>query len=162
VPGTKTDAAERDVDVQPELHDELVTWRARTPFAEPDALVFPTRSGSAMNRHNVRQRVVLKAAERANEYLAKQGRPELPAGLSPHALRRSFASWLIAEGEDVAYVQHQLGHTHPTMTLGVYAQALRTGRRTVRSRRRIEALDRVPTGTRPNHVAHEGHDRTVV
>jgi integrase len=61
-------------------------------------------------------------------------------GLSPHALRRSFISWLIYEGEDPAYVMDQAGHTSPTMTLGVYARAVRTGRRSVRSRRRLAAL----------------------
>jgi integrase len=109
-----------------------------------------------MNRHNVRQRVVLKAAERANEHLSDAGKPTLPEGLSPHALRRSFASWLIAEGEDVSYVQNQLGHTDPTMTLGVYAQAVRNGRRTVRSRRRLEALERVPTGTSGPQATPDG------
>ena len=84
---------------------------------------------------------MLGVAERANERLAAAGRPALPKGLSPHALRRSFASWLIGEGENVAYVQAQLGHEDPSMTLGVYARAVRSGRRTVRSRRRLEALE---------------------
>jgi integrase len=52
------------------------------------------------------------AVERANERIEKDGGCEpLPDGLSPHALRRTFASWLVAEGEDPAYVMGQLGHT---------------------------------------------------
>jgi len=52
---SKTDAGVREVDVQPELHDELVAWRAKTPFDGRDDLVFPTRTGGVQNRHNVRR-----------------------------------------------------------------------------------------------------------
>jgi integrase len=69
----------------------------------------------------------MKVVRRANDVGA-----DLPA-LSPHALRRSFASWLIAEGEDVSYVQDQLGHRDPTMTLGVYARAVPARRAAVRT-----------------------------
>ena len=40
-----------------------------------------------------------------------------------------YASWLVAEGEDPAYVVQQLGHTDPKMTLGLYARALQSKRR---------------------------------
>lgn len=130
----------RRVDVQLELRDELVSWRAATRFADTDDLVFPTTTGKARDRHNTRQRVVLKAVERANEGLAAKAEPLLPEGLSPHALRRSYASWLIAEGEDVAYVMEQMGHEDPSMTIGIYAKAIRNGRRSARSERRLAAL----------------------
>jgi integrase len=96
--------------------------------------VFGTRTGKPDSRNNVRRRVLLRAVERANERLAS-GVRELPAGLSPHALRRSFASWLVAEDEDPAYVMEQLGHTDPKMTLGLYARALKS-----KSRRADRAL----------------------
>ena len=99
---SKTDAGIREVYVQPELRDELLAWRAATPFAGDDARVFPTRQGGAQNRHNARQRIVLRTVDRANVRLEAAGRPPLPEGLSPHALRRSFISWLISEGEDPA------------------------------------------------------------
>ena len=79
---------------------------------------------------------MLRAAERATERGA-----DMPAGLSPHALRRTFASWLIAEGEDAAYVMQQLGHTDPAMTLGLYARALRSKARRPHARR--HAVDAV-------------------
>jgi hypothetical protein len=43
-------------------------------------------------------------------------------------------------------VQAQLGHSDPAMTLGVYAKAVRNGRRSARSRR-TEGLERAPMGT---------------
>lgn len=130
VRAAKTDAGVRLVDIQPELREELAIWKSQTSFRGPSDFVFPTGTGKPQNRNNVRRRVVLRAAERANVRLAAEGRPDLlPERLSPHALRRSFASWLIAEGEDVAFVMQQLGHTDPKMTLGLYAKALRSKRR---------------------------------
>lgn len=127
---SKTDAGVRVVDVQPELRDELGVYKATAPSVLPTDLVFPTTTGKATNRNNVRRRVLLRAVERANERIAKEGGCDpLPDGLSPHALRRTFASWLVAEGEDPAYVMHQLGHTDPKMALGPYAKALRSRRR---------------------------------
>jgi integrase-like protein len=89
----------------------------------------------------VRRRVLLRAVERTNERIAEGGGCEpLPDGLSQHALRRSFASWLVAEGEDPAYVMQQLGHTDPAMTLGLYAKALQSKRRRPHARRQPDAL----------------------
>ena len=56
---------------------------------------------------------------------------------TPHSLRRTFASLLVANGEDTAYVMEQLGHTHPAMTLGVYAKVMR---RKHGERERLRAL----------------------
>jgi integrase len=127
---SKTDAGVRTVDVQPELRDELLAWKASTRHGEPGDLVFPTSTGRPDNRNNVRRRVLVRAVERANKRIAEDGGCEpLPDGLSPHAMRRTFASWLVAEGEDPAYVMQQLGHTDPKMTLGLYAKALRSKRR---------------------------------
>ena len=82
------------------------------------------------------------APERANERIAEGGGCEsLPEGLSPHALRRTFASWLVPEGEDPAYVMAKLGHTDPAMTLGLYARALRSKSRRPHARR--HAVDAV-------------------
>ena len=44
--------------------------------------------------------------------------------MTPHSLRRTFASLLLATGVDVPYVPGQLGHTDPKVTLGVYAKVI--------------------------------------
>ena len=46
----------------------------------------------------------------------------MPKKLTPHSLRRTFASVLVALGEDPAYVMAQLGHTDASFTLSVYAR----------------------------------------
>jgi integrase len=45
-------------------------------------------------------------------------------GLTLHALRRTFASVLVALGHDPRYVMDQIGHSNPTVTLGIYAQVM--------------------------------------
>jgi hypothetical protein len=68
--------------------------------------------------------VLGKAVKRANARLAADGLTPLPEGLILHALRRTCASVLVALGKDPRYVIAQLGHTDPTVTLGIYAQAM--------------------------------------
>jgi integrase len=41
-----------------------------------------------------------------------------------HTLRRSLATLLISNGENVKVTQSQLRHTTPTLTLGLYSQAV--------------------------------------
>ena len=124
---SKTPAGVRTVDVPPQLRDALVALKTRSVFTAHTDFVFATGTGRPGNRNNVRRRVLLRAVERANRTIAESGNGDpLPEGLSPHALRRTFASRLIADGEDPAYVMQQLGHSDPKMTLGLYARALRS------------------------------------
>ena len=41
-----------------------------------------------------------------------------------HDLRHTFASLLIHQGENIKYIQSQLGHSSPTVTLNVYAHLM--------------------------------------
>ena len=53
------------------------------------------------------------------------GAAGLPAHFSPHSLRHSFASILLAAGVSPAYVQQQLGHANIGLTVGTYGRWLR-------------------------------------
>jgi integrase len=77
------------------------------------------------------------AVVRANEQLRLAAAPPLPDGLTPHSLRRTFASILVALGEDPAYVMAQMGHADPKLTLSVYAREMR---RKDGERERLRAL----------------------
>lgn len=124
VPGTKTDAAARVVDVLPLLRDELASHAASRRNRSADALVFGTGTGGKQSATNVRRRVLARAAERATAALEDRDIEPLPHGLTPHSLRRTFASLLVARGEDPAYVMEQMGHTTPNLTLSLYAKAM--------------------------------------
>ena len=87
--------------------------------------MFPTREGGRDSPSNVRTRFLASAVELADEKLEASGE-EAIGHVTPHGLRRTFASMLLAAGADVPYVMAQLGHTDPKMTLGVYAKVIAT------------------------------------
>ena len=72
----------------------------------------------------LRRRVLAKAVERANKQLVQRGSVPLPA-ITPHSLRRTFASLLYARGEPPPVVMAEMGHTDPSLALAIYAQAMR-------------------------------------
>lgn len=116
---SKTDAGRRKVKIRPVLRDVLL---AHKPLdASADGYVFGTAQGKQQNPSNIRARVIAKAVERANERL-EDG--ELPR-LTPHGLRRTFASLLYAIGETSPVVMAELGHTDPELALSIYPHAMR-------------------------------------
>jgi hypothetical protein len=68
---------------------------------------------------NVRRRILAKAVGYANSKLVECRQEQLPKGLAPQSLRRTFASILFAVGESPPYVMSQMGHTTPNLTLSV-------------------------------------------
>ncbi len=89
--------------------------------------MFPTLTGGRQSTDNLRSRVLNVAVKHANENLAKQELSPLPDGITPHSLRRTFASVLYALGEDPGIVMDEMGHTHPALALRVYRQSMRRG-----------------------------------
>jgi integrase len=67
-------------------------------------------------------------AAEANDLLRERGVPEI-VECTPHTLRRTYISLLLAAGCDPAYVQQQVGQTDPTLTLRIYQQLLKRKRR---------------------------------
>lgn len=124
VRGTKTAAAARTVEMLPALRDELLTYRATLRMVDPAARAFPTSTGGRWAPTNVRRRVLVPAVERANRALREVGGDPLPEGLTPHSLRRTFASLLLAIGEPPTHAMAQLGHTDPALTLRLYAREM--------------------------------------
>ena len=120
----KTAAAARDVDLLPLALDELKALKAASP-ADPDALCLchldrrqAEPDQSAPPRFGARRR------EAANETLVAAEPTPLPERLSPHGLRRTFASVLYALGETPPRVMEQLGHATPQLALAIYAKAM--------------------------------------
>lgn len=87
-----------------------------------DELVFPSRVGKAIRHASFRNNVWLPMIARAqNEDLCKE-EGVLPLRKDPnlHDLRHSHASWLIAAGVPLPFVQARLGHESITTTVGTY------------------------------------------
>jgi integrase len=137
VRASKTAAGVRVVDLLPVLHDELAAHKANAPNAAPGAFVFATAAGTQPKQDNIRRRVMDAAVARVNAKLPESGIPLLPEGLTPHKLRHTFASVLVATGVDPGTVMDQLGHTDAAFTLRVYRHGMR---RDPDERKRLRAL----------------------
>ena len=98
--------------------------------------MFVTASG-ARSRHNLRQDVVDAVVTTANRLAEERGTQPLPLGITPHKLRHTYASILVAIGKDPTYVMQQLGHTDSAFTLRVYSHMMR---RSEPEREQLKAL----------------------
>ncbi|HWW90432.1 MAG TPA: tyrosine-type recombinase/integrase [Solirubrobacteraceae bacterium] len=139
VRASKTDAGLRTIDVLPVLHDTLAALKAaRNPSLQDR--VFPTTTGEAQNPSNIRQRVLAPAVKRANAHLEKAGETPLPEPITPHKLRHTYASLLVALGTDPGAAMDQLGHTDPGFTLRVYRHGMRRDATTKQGLRELVGL----------------------
>lgn len=128
----KTDAGERDVELTMFLADELRDHVARmqalgrtTGARKP---MWPTRTGGRLNPSNVRGRLLAETVTRVNERREADGKMLLPPRVTPHVLRRTFASLALTAGRDPRWVMGQIGHTDARLTLSVYAQVMQRKR----------------------------------
>jgi integrase len=86
--------------------------------------VFRTSTGRKLGATNIRRRILAKAIEQANKQLSVDESEPLPERLTPHSLRRTYASLLFAIGEAPPYVMAQMGHTTANLTLTIYARQM--------------------------------------
>jgi integrase len=121
---SKTAAGLREIRTLPILHDILAAHKARPAAGGPDALAFATGTGGRRDRSNLRERVLAEVFERGDQLLRDRGELPLPKGLSPHKLRHTFASILVALGTDPAQVMRQIGHRSAAFTLDVYTHMM--------------------------------------
>jgi integrase/recombinase XerD len=86
-------------------------WKRRSGMTASSAPLFPNRSGNAMSRSNVTQRLAL-AVE-----VAAEMNPQLNArSISPHTIRHTTAMHLLQSGVDIAVIALWLGHESPSTT----------------------------------------------
>ncbi len=122
----------RTVDMATSVRDALQRHRARlseawlkqrpgkdadgneVPKGPMPPWVFPSERWTPLDHSNVR-----KGFDAA---LRQAG---LPSHYSPHSLRHTFASLLLADAVSPAYVQEQLGHASITLTVDTYGRWLK-------------------------------------
>jgi integrase len=121
---TKTDASDREIEfwswdfhraLETMLKRRKVEWLAKGEPA-PEAL-FCESSG-----HTVDYSRFIRAWNNAQKLAGVRQR-------SPHALRHTWASQMIAAGEDIGSVSKHLGHANPGVTLAIYTHFLPKKRR---------------------------------
>ncbi len=91
------------------LNEKLVlaAWLRERGDGDGSVFLFTSRKGSRLTRQQV-YRLFRKAAELAG---IEEGR------LNPHVLKHSYASHLLRNGADLAFVQKALGHAHISSTV---------------------------------------------
>ena len=136
VTAAKTPAGIRAVSLEPELVQLLREHKLASRWSQPDDFVFAGRlRDQPRERNSVRTRILHGTVARANEALAADDRPEIPPGITVHALRRTYAALRAELGEHPAITAAQMGHRDPRMTLRVYTDV--TG---LRARTRLSGL----------------------
>jgi integrase len=85
---------------------------------DSDAYVWPGKDGGPMHDRSV-GRAVERACHRAG-LVDAEGKPLT----TPHRLRHTAASIMLAEGVPLMTVSRQLGHANPNITAQVYAHLL--------------------------------------
>ncbi|MEA2480071.1 MAG: hypothetical protein QOJ07_1993, partial [Thermoleophilaceae bacterium] len=77
------------------------------------------------------------------------GEDTLQTGLTPHSMRRTFASLLYAIGETPPYVMQQMGHTSPNLALAIYAKCMdRRDGEPERLKALVKGKEWAPAGTK--------------
>ena len=109
----KSETSNRKIDIGPTTMTELKKWRLACPKNDLN-LVFPSETGTPIDHHHMVSRVFGPALTKAS----------LP-NIRFHDLRHTYASLLIGQGENIKYIQSQLGHSSPTVTLDIYAHLMK-------------------------------------
>jgi integrase len=121
---SKTPAGRREVDLPNGLVTALWTLAATSPRTQPGDPVFVSSQGTRQTPSNVGRRLKT-AIKKANPILEKKNIEPISERVSPHSLRRTYASLRYACGDDPVYVAQQGGWSDPSFPIRVYARAVR-------------------------------------
>lgn len=105
----KTVHSVRTIDMVPAVYDALVRQQRRT--GEHGGFVFCARNGSPLRHGNLRKRVWLPLLR--------------SAGLAPrrqYETRHTYATLMLAAGENPEYIRRQMGHANTEMLFSVYSR----------------------------------------
>ncbi|MGH2939576.1 MAG: tyrosine-type recombinase/integrase [Solirubrobacterales bacterium] len=125
---SKTETGEdREVDIPLGALEELIAWKARSPRAKPGDPVFLSgrlrKSYARQTTRNAEARFKT-IIEKTNEKLREAG-IEIIEHITPHGLRRTYASLRAAAGDDPVYIAEQGGWADPRFVFSVYQKAAR-------------------------------------
>ena len=126
----KTAASNRKIDIGPSMIAKLKEWKLASPPNAHD-LVFPNKAGKPIDHNNLIKWHFYPCLEKA-------GLPKIRF----HDLRHTYASLLIEQGENIKYIQSQLGHSSPTVTLNVYAHLMKPTNQEAASKLENKILNR--------------------
>lgn len=122
----KTEASRKPVPLDPRLAQSLYAWRQSSPYPRSEDWVFasPHAKGKLPYWPGAFYRAHIRPAAQ------KLG----IEGIGWHTFRRTYATFLKANGEDVKTVQELLRHANSLVTMNLYAQAITQNKRDAQSR----------------------------
>jgi hypothetical protein len=104
---------------------DLATWKRENP--KGGSPVFLTTYAGKVRKQteaNISRRLKT-SIKRANEKLDELGIEAIAERVTPHSLRRTYASLRAALQDDMLYVSEQMGHKDVRFTLNVYSRAVK-------------------------------------
>ena len=109
----KSKKSVRNVDLPPDLLEDIRRYVAGLPDQEPERLLFPSAAGTPLDPKNVVDRIFKTALTRAGL-----------RSLRWHDLRHTYASLQLAAEANIKYLSQQLGHADVGITLNRYSHLL--------------------------------------
>ncbi len=123
----KTEISKKLVPLHAYQLEDLAAWRAVSPYNGDDDWVFASDRNRGRKPYwpqMILRRHIQKTAKKLG--IVKK--------IGWHTFRRTYASLLTANKEDVKVVQELMRHATPTMALGLYAQAFGESARAAQSK----------------------------
>ena len=118
----KTAGSKRALPIPDAVLAALTQWKVETPFNKPEDWVFAsanTEGKQPIWLNSLLERVILPMVRKLG----------ITKCVGWHTFRRSFATLLYSSEENVKTTQELMRHSTPTVTMGVYAQAVTTEKR---------------------------------
>jgi len=123
----KTEASQKAVPLAHHVAVELSSWKEHSDYSQPDDWVFasPHRKGKLPYWPAIlMRRMIRPAAARAG----------ITKWIGWHTFRHSYATLLIANGENVKVVQELMRHGSARITVDIYSQARNPAKRAAQQR----------------------------
>lgn len=112
----KTEISKKLVPLHPYQLDDLAAWRAVSPYSGDDDWVFASHRSRGLKPYwpqTILRRHIQETAKKLG----------INKSIGWHTFRRTYASLLKANGEDVKVVQELLRHANIATTMNLYVQA---------------------------------------
>jgi len=130
----KTPAGVRTVQLTPDTVADVKRYLEMTcgrPAASP---LLPTCKGTRYDGSNASVSIIKPLVTETNAVLAERGQPVLRDGVTAHALRKTYFTFLHEAGAPPRWVADQGGHSDPSTSLWIYTESLRDRERSQHGR----------------------------
>ena len=126
----KTDAGIRAVQLTPDTVADLRRYLNMTGERPGSYPLLPTRNGTPYDRSAAGSSIIKPLVDETNAVLAERDQPALRDGVTAHALRKTYFTFLHEAGAPPRWVADQGGHADPSTSLRIYTESLRDRERT--------------------------------